>query len=239
MKSTKLVTIVTVSATIALMAVAAAATETGANPDDALQQLTAGNQRFAGAHMTHPHESADRRAELANAQHPFAVVISCSDSRVSPEIVFDEGIGDLFVIRTAGNRLDDIVLASVEYAVEHLGTNLIVVLGHERCGAVTAAIEASKHGSQGGHAAAHSHVPVLMHIMQDAVKKAKDEPGDRVDNTVVENVRIVTAGLPQKSQLVAERMKAGTLKVVGMRYDLDTGVVTPVEAPAPSGGAYK
>ena len=225
---------------VVLIAALAQAAEPGLSPDQALQELRAGNQRFSGTHMTHPHESAERRTELANVQHPFAIIVSCSDSRVSPEIVFDEGIGDLFVIRTAGNRLDDLVLASIEYAVDHLGSNLIVVMGHERCGAVTAAIESSEHASQRGHeAGAHSHVPVLMHTMQDAVKQAKNEPGDRVDNTVMENIRIVTTDLPHRSGLVAERMKAGTLKVVGMRYDLDTGMVTPVQITPPSGGKYK
>jgi carbonic anhydrase len=226
-----------VASALILIAALAQAAGPGVSPDQALSQLTAGNKRFVSGQVTHPNQSAARRAELANTQHPVAVVIGCSDSRVSPEIVFDEGIGDLFVIRTAGNRLDDLGLASVEYAVDHLGCTLVVVMGHERCGAVTAAIDAAK-ASAPEHDAAGSHIPVLVHELQDAVAKAKDEPGDQLDNTVVENVRIVTADLPVRSPLLAAGIKAGTLKVVGMRYDLDTGVVSPVDS-APVAAAPK
>ena len=102
------------------------------SPDQALKELLAGNKRYCDKGMTHPHQSAARRTELAKAQHPFAIVLSCSDSRVPPEVVFDQGLGDLFVIRVAGNAPSDEVIASIEYAVAHLGSKLIVVLGHEK-----------------------------------------------------------------------------------------------------------
>lgn len=200
----------------------------GASPDQVLEGLIAGNQHYASGHMKFPHQSPARRTEVAGTQHPVAVIVGCSDSRVSPEIVFDEGIGDLFVVRTAGNRLDDLVLASIEYAVDHLGCSLVVVMGHERCGAITAAIDAAKEPAE--NHANDSHVPVLLHLLQDAVTKAKNEPGDRVDNTVVENIRIVTRDLPKQSPMLAGKIKAGTLQVVGVRYDLDSGVVSIIES---------
>jgi carbonic anhydrase len=198
--------------------------------------LMEGNARYVSGKATHPNQSAERRTEEASTQHPFAVVVSCSDSRVSPEIVFDQGIGDLFVVRTAGNRLDDLILASVEYAVDHLHCPLVVVLGHERCGAVSAALDAET-GAGGDHGhdapAVASHIPALVKALHDAVAEAKGKPGDPVENAVLANIRIVTRDLPVQSPLLAERVKAGKLQVIGLRYDLDTGAVTPVDsAPA-------
>jgi carbonic anhydrase len=197
-----------------------------------LELLMEGNARFVAGRTVHPNQSAERRTEEAKTQHPFAVIVSCSDSRVSPEIVFDQGIGDLFVVRTAGNRLDDLVLASVEYAVDHLHVPLVVVLGHERCGAVSAAIEAENAaGGEHGHDASGSHIPQLVKALHDAVVDAKSTSGDPIENTVLANIRIVARDLPVQSPMLGERVKAGTLKVLGMRYDLDTGAITPVDAP--------
>lgn len=109
-------------------------------PDEALARLKPDNERFAQSKVSEGKPVAARRAETAQEQHPFASIVGCSDSRTAPEIIFDQGIGDLFVIRTAGNLVDDHALGSIEYAVDHLGTRLIVVLGHARCGAVTAAL---------------------------------------------------------------------------------------------------
>ena len=108
---------------------------------EALARLKAGNQRFVASKLQHPRQDGKRRGELATSQHPFAIVLGCADSRTSPEVVFDQGLGDLFVLRVAGNVLNDETLGSIEYAVAHLGTPLILVLGHERCGAVKAAKE--------------------------------------------------------------------------------------------------
>src|SRR5438876_10670259 len=110
-------------------------------PSEAISRLKEGNGRYAGGNLQHPGQTTERRAELANTQHPFATIVSCSDSRVPPEIVFDQGLGDLFVVRVAGNVIDDHALGSIEYAVDHLGVRLIVVLGHQSCGAVKAAKE--------------------------------------------------------------------------------------------------
>jgi carbonic anhydrase len=196
-------------------------------------RLMEGNARYVSGHSTHPNQTAERRTVEASTQHPFAVVVCCSDSRVSPEIVFDQGIGDLFVVRTAGNRLDDLILASIEYAVDHLHCPLVVVLGHERCGAVSAALDAEAGaGGDPGHdaPAVASHIPALVKALHDAVADAKGKPGDPVENAVLANIRIVTRDLPVQSPLLAEQMKAGKLQVVGLRYDLDTGAVTPVDA---------
>src|SRR5262245_61858099 len=201
-------------------------------PAQALQRLEAGNERYAAGTATHPNQTAARRTEEAKGQHPYAVVVSCSDSRVPPELVFDEGLGDLFVIRTAGHRLDDLVLASVEYAVEHLGCRLVVVLGHERCGAVTAAVEAAGHTAAAPAAGSEEtggHVPILVRTINDAVAASANVPGDKVENAMLENVRIVVRGISAESPYLAARIRAGALQVVGARYDLDTGRVTIVD----------
>ena len=108
-------------------------------PAEAISKLKEGNGRYAGGNLQHPGQTTERRAELAKSQYPFATIVSCSDSRVPPEIVFDQGLGDLFVVRVAGNVVDDHALGSIEYSVDHLGVRLIVVLGHQSCGAVQAA----------------------------------------------------------------------------------------------------
>jgi carbonic anhydrase len=110
-------------------------------PAEAISRLKQGNGRFTSGNQQHPRQSTTQRVELANSQHPFAVIVGCADSRVPPEIVFDQGLGDLFVLRVAGNVIDDHSLGSTEYAVDHLAVRLIVVLGHQRCGAVKAAKE--------------------------------------------------------------------------------------------------
>jgi len=216
------------------------ATAKALTPAQALERLEAGNRRYTSGAPTHPNQSAARRTEEAQGQHPYAVIVSCSDSRVPPEIVLDEGLGDLFVIRTAGNRLDDLVLASIEYAVDHLGTSLVVVMGHERCGAIAAAVEApTAHASPPpGGAPEPNHVPVLVHTLSDAVTASAGQPGDKAENAMLENVRIVVRGVGAESPYLAARIKAGALRVVGARYDLDTGVVTLV-GPAGSPAASK
>ena len=182
----------------------------------ALKELMAGNQRYCAKGMTHPHQSPARRTELAKAQHPFAVVLGCSDSRVPPEVIFDQGLGDLFVIRVAGNVPSDEVIASIEYAMEHLGAKLIVVLGHQRCGAVAATLE-------GG--AAEGHLDSLIRRIQPAVAKAKSGHGDVLDNAVRINVQDSVALLKNSKPLLAEAEHEGKIRIIGARYDLDSGTV--------------
>lgn len=128
---------------------ARANTNKALSPDQALQKLLDGNRRFAGSMLKNPHHSMHWRTAVAEEQHPFAVILSCSDSRVPPEIIFDEGLGDLFVIRTAGHVAGDSALGSIEYAVGHLGVGLVLVLGHENCGAVKATVDGCGDGENG------------------------------------------------------------------------------------------
>ena len=182
----------------------------------ARQQLLDGNKRYVEAKLSHPNQSRDRRIEVAKGQHPFAAVVSCSDSRVPPEVVFDQGLGDLFVIRLAGNVLTDEALGSLEYAVEHLGFKYILVLGHERCGAVEATIK-------GGEAPGH--IAGLVKAIRPAVEKVKNEPGDLLDNAVRANVVMVVQQLRSSGPILEGLVKKGELTIDGARYDLDDGVV--------------
>ena len=191
------------------------------SPEDALARLRAGNERFVHGKSTHDHAGASRRKQLASSQAPFAVVLSCADSRVPPEILFDQGLGDLFVVRTAGQVADPAVLGSVEYAVEHLGAQLVLVMGHERCGAVAAAVA-------GGEA--HGHIGALVEAIQPAVAASHDVPGDAAENAMRENVRRVVTQLKDDAPVLSDRVHAGTLQVVGARYDLDTGTVELIES---------
>ncbi len=180
------------------------------------QKLLDGNKRYVGAKLSHPNQTAERRAEVAKGQHPFAAIVSCSDSRVPPEVVFDQGMGDLFVIRLAGNVLDDAALGSLEYAVEHLGVKYILVLGHERCGAVDATVKAGE---------VPGHIGSLVKAIKPAVEKVRNDPGDLLDNAVRANVVMVVQQLKSSAPILEEAVKKNELKIEGARYDLDDGVV--------------
>ncbi|HEY9611164.1 carbonic anhydrase [Allocoleopsis sp.] len=186
------------------------------NPDAALKRLMDGNQRFVKQNSKHPDQSKARMKEVAQAQHPFATVLSCADSRVAPEILFDEGIGDLFDIRVAGNIVIPEVLGSIEYAVAILGTPVLMVLGHERCGAVTAAVQAER---------LPGHIGSFVKAIKPAISRTKGQSGDPVDNAVVANVQYQIEKLKRSSTILSTRSQDGKLKIVGGRYDLDTGEV--------------
>jgi carbonic anhydrase len=192
---------------------AADPTTPSVTPDEALSRLKAGNERFADSKESTSKPLAARRAETAKEQHPFAIVVACADSRSAPEIVFDQNIGDLFVIRTAGNLVDDYALGSIEYAVDHLGTRLIVVLGHERCGAVTAAL---------GGGSAPGHINSLVRDIQPAVAASKGKEGDALTNAIHENDAKVADKIRKQAQLGE---LAAQVRVVEGYYDLDTGKV--------------
>jgi carbonic anhydrase len=187
---------------------------------EAIDKLVAGNRRFVDGHMAHQHENSEWRAAIAEGQHPFAAVLGCSDSRVPPEIVFDEGLGDLFVIRDAGNVADDDTLGSLEYAVEHLHVPLIVVLGHEGCGAVTAAVNAIVKGE-----AVEGHVLRLVDDIAPAVWQVKDRGGDLVDHAVHANVALVVQKLRLCGPILRTHEQKGDVTIVGACYNLHTGVV--------------
>lgn len=188
------------------------------SPDEALQKLMEGNQRFVRHQLQHPDQTEARVHEVAQAQHPFATVLSCADSRVPAEIVFDQGIGDIFDVRIAGNIVTPESIGSIEYAVALLETPVLMVLGHERCGAVTAAVQNEPLPGEIG---------TFVKAILPAVQRVKDQPGNAVDNAVTANVRYQIE-LLQRSPLITERVQAGQLKVVGGRYDLDTGTVTMI-----------
>ncbi len=187
------------------------------SPDAALKRLLAGNQRFVRQEAQHPDQAKSRLKAVAQAQHPFATILSCADSRVAPEILFDEGIGDLFDIRVAGNIVTPEVLGSLEYAAVLLKCPLLVILGHERCGAVTAAVKAES---------VPGHISTFVKAIEPAVKRVQGKPGDPVENAVIVNVQYQIEQLKQQSDLIAQRAQQGKLKIVGARYDLDTGEVS-------------
>ncbi len=188
----------------------------GITGDQALQKLLEGNKRFVAAKASRPNQTAKRRADLTKGQQPFATILGCSDSRVPPEIVFDQGLGDLFVIRAAGNIADDAGLGSMEYAAAVLGAPLLLVLGHEKCGAVEAALKGD---------AVPGHIAGLVKAIRPAAERAKGQPGDALDNAVRANVAAVVAQLKGSKPILADLVEKGKLKIAGGRYDLDTGVV--------------
>ena len=199
----------------------AAASPIAASDGEPFARLLAGNQRFVGGHARHPHQSIADLHEVATGQHPFAITVGCADSRVSPELLFDQGLGDIFDNRVAGNIVDDLLLGSIEFAVEEFGSPLIVVLGHERCGAITATIDAIESGGT-----APGHIGVIVEALRPIVEPVLSQPGDKVENAVRANVRAQTAQLLSRSELLAEHVAAGELRVAGARYDLDNGRVT-------------
>ncbi|GGX18602.1 carbonic anhydrase [Streptomyces lomondensis] len=187
-------------------------------PGEALQELAAGNQRWRAYRERHPHETPEIRRTLTTAQHPFAVVLGCIDSRVPPELVFDQGLGDLMTVRTAGEVLDEAVLGSVAYGVLELGIPLVVVLGHQSCGAVRATCEAEQSGGQ-----LPAHIQYLADQISPAIDHGKD--GDaRIDATVDANVRLVRSRLVAEPDLAA-RIDTGRLAIVGARYELTSQAV--------------
>jgi len=170
--------------------------------------------------MRHPDASDERRAKLASGQSPIAAVLCCSDSRVPPEIVFDQGLGDLFVVRVAGNIASPAGLGSLEYAVDRLHVPLIVVLGHEKCGAVAATIDAIERG-----AAVEGHVASIVDAIRPAVAEARKQSGDLLANAVRENVIFVERQVRASQPLLAPAVNSAKLKIVGGVYALTSGAV--------------
>lgn len=196
------------------------------DPEAILRDLLDGNRRFAGGQAAGPRRKPDDFAPLAGGQTPDAVIVGCADSRVSPEILFDQGVGDLFVIRVAGNVVSKagvIVKGSIEYAVAELGVPLILVLGHSQCGAVKAALQ---------HLDAKDALPGAIAGLVDAIKPAviasKGKPGNPLDNAIEANVLAGVARLKGLPPIVAPAVKQGRVKVVGGVYDLKSGAVTMI-----------
>ncbi|GHE61799.1 carbonic anhydrase [Streptomyces longispororuber] len=191
----------------------AGATRRPRTAQEALEALMEGNRRWAEIHSRHPHEDRARRRALAHEQHPFATVLSCVDSRVPPELLFDQGLGDLLCVRTAGEVLDEAVLGSLQFGVEELETPLILVLGHERCGAVGAAIKQLRTGKP-----VTGHLARLVESIGPAAWACRDLPGDWIDHTVAAHARRMRDTLRADSVF-----RPAT--VLAARFDLDTGRV--------------
>jgi carbonic anhydrase len=196
----------------------------GVTPDEALQKLLAGNKRYVASTMgSCTQTTAALREVVAKGQKPYAIILTCSDSRVPPEIIFDQTLGEIFVVRVAGNIPDPVVLGSIEYAAEHLGSPLIMVLGHERCGAVTAAVDAK--GEPEGN------IGAIIKRIQPAVRDARKncveaEKGKLVECAIDANMARVAMALTKESPLLAHLVKEGKVKIVTAKYDLDDGMVT-------------
>lgn len=189
------------------------------NADDALAQIVEGNRRYVADQALHPYDNAARRRNLVGSQKPFACILTCSDSRVPPEMIFDQGLGDLFVVRVAGNTCDDPVLGSLEFAVLSLGVKLVVVMGHRECGAVAAAVDHVHFDSL----ATHSHIDALIELIQPAVRRATGA-ADLLDASVRMNARMVAAQI-RESKPVFARLAAEGVRVVPAHYDIESGAV--------------
>ncbi|HEX9021722.1 MAG TPA: carbonic anhydrase [Nitrospirota bacterium] len=186
--------------------------------DETLMKLIAANQRYVSGKMT-ARDLPARRGELLKGQQPSAVVLSCSDSRVPPEFIFDQGLGDIFVVRVAGNVADPVALGSIEYAVEHLNVPLIIVMGHDKCGAVSATVAGGK---------PEGNIGSIVEKIAPAVGKAKasGKTGDELlDAAIIENVRNVTAGLTRDSAVIKRLVEEKKLKIVAAKYSLSSGKV--------------
>lgn len=203
---------------ISLLLVLPAGAKEQVKQNDQEKMLFTGNATYVEK------SNSDVKKELAKGQKPYAIVVACSDSRVSPEIIFNESLGKIFVVRTAGNVVDPITVGSIEYAVEHLKTPLIVVLGHQSCGAVKAAIEAKGH--------AEGNIGEIINKILPAVKKVKSsaKAGDNIENLVIkQNVKNVIDDIMAKSKIISEEKKHGKVQVIGAYYSIETGKVDKLD----------
>ena len=190
--------------------------------DEALDRLEVGNKRFVSDNPIRPNSNAARRRELVAGQRPFATIISCADSRVPAELVFDQGLGDLFVIRIAGNFSNDAVLGSVEYASLHLGVNLIVVMGHGSCGAVGAAVDNVAFDGP----ATHSRIEALIDAIRPAVRTAQNQGNDDLLERSIRENAIMVAGQIRSSEPVMAVLDDQGVEVHAAYYDLENGKVS-------------
>ena len=204
---------------------AADAKKTALTPDEALNLLKEGNKKFLADSPVTAAVGRQRRLEIARSQTPFAVLVSCSDSRVPPETLFGRGLGELFVVRNAGNTVDTTALGSIEYAVAVLGVPLVVVLGHERCGAVDAALSVVEKNASFPGSLGPMIEPIIPAVLQARAKSPSARGEELLDTAVRENVIRVVARLRDSYPVLREPVRGGKLKIVGARYDLDDGNV--------------
>ena len=191
--------------------------QTKVSLDEALQHLKEGNQRFVEGKSIKPHQDFKRIQEVSNGQFPFATIVGCSDSRVPNEIIFDQGLGDLFIVRTAGQVSSYASWGSIEFAEEILGTKLIIVLGHTQCGAVNAAVHLPE---------VPGHIVTLINAIKPAVEKArKDNPANLLEAAIRQNILIQVEQLKSLEPVLAKRVREGSIKIIGALYDLHTGKI--------------
>lgn len=202
---------------IQIFVTTAAFSEQRLSSSEAIQKLLEGNQRYVLDELEHPNRSVIRREAISSRQTPFAIIVGCSDSRVSPEIIFDQGLGDLFIVRVAGNVIGSIELDSIEYAALCLDASVVLVLGHENCGAVSAVVD---HNTQ--------FIKSIAKLIEPAVKIARQEDGNLLENAVKENVRLVISGLKKRKD-IKTLIKKNKIKVIGGYYNLNTGKVEMIE----------
>ncbi|WP_419175973.1 carbonic anhydrase [Desulfosediminicola sp.] len=184
--------------------------------EEVLQILKDGNKRFISGKLEHPNHCEESRKSLAAGQEPIATVLTCADSRVPPVDIFDQGLGDLFVVRVAGNVIGDHSLGSIEYAVKHLHTPVVVVMGHSSCGAISAVASG---------VALEGHIATLGPAIQTAIKNIKEAEGDLVNNASKELARQISVKIAQSEPIVAELVQNGAVKIVPAYYDLMSGKV--------------
>lgn len=184
--------------------------------DEVIDQLMEGNIRFRNCSLEHPNLCQESRHNLVNMQEPIATILTCADSRVPPVNIFDLGLGDLFVVRVAGNIVNDHIMGSIEYAVTHLHTPLVIVMGHSNCGAIGAV---AKGVSLGGHMAS------LGPAIQEAIKNVQDEEGDLTNNSAIELAKLMAHKIRISEPIIADLVADEKIKVVAAYYDLESGIV--------------
>ncbi|MHB8846628.1 MAG: carbonic anhydrase [Nitrospirota bacterium] len=225
----------TVVVSLAAVLVSAESGPPAISADESLLKLMDGNKHYVENKLTnHARCDAAVRTSLTNSQKPYAIVLSCSDSRVPPEIIFDKALGELFVVRVAGNVPDPIVLGSIEYAAEHLGSPLIMVLGHERCGAVKATVDSK------GKSTGSENIDAIVKTVATSIdaankncapcngnaKCAETNSSEFVECLVTANAKHIAGDLTKRSHILKHLAEEGKIKIVAAKYDLDDGVVT-------------
>lgn len=182
----------------------------------ALERLLVGNRRYSAMRQLHPRQTDNHRQTLVEGQHPFAAILSCSDSRVPAELIFDQGLGDLFIVRTAGHSVNELVLASLEYAVFALQVPLLLVLGHAQCGAIMSVMQPQS---------LPGHLPQLMDHLRPALNSIDVTAQDALHQAICANSKYTAAYIAQHSQVLADALTTGRVEIVPAYYDLSTGRV--------------
>jgi len=184
---------------------------------EVMETLLAGNKRFVSGNLIHPNHCEESRQSVSKMQEPIATVLTCADSRVPPVDIFDQGIGDLFVVRVAGNIIGDHTLGSIEYAVAHLHTPLVIVMGHSSCGAITAVANGANLGG---------HMATLAPPIQTAIKNIKDAEGDLIENASKEVASQIANSIEKSEPIIADYVADGKVQVIAAYYDLQSGIVS-------------